>query len=74
MNEKFVKLRYVECDAYCADCDWRSYAKNAHAMAAKHSYKTGHTVHIEVRSSHTIALRDGDYHKSWKSKKTAFEK
>lgn len=38
--------------AFCADCHWELDSMNAHGVAAKHHYKTGHRVCVE----RTIAI------------------
>ena len=34
--------------AECMDCEWRSGAKNAHAVGAVHARRHSHTVRVEV--------------------------
>ena len=53
-------------EARCEDCDWESFTKNSHGLAALHQKKTGHTVHIEVYKSYTITESDSKWHQEWK--------
>lgn len=39
--------------AYCRDCEWINYARNALGTAAIHFEKTGHTVDVEMMTAVT---------------------
>lgn len=47
--------------AWCVDCGWESWAKNAQGNGARHSDAHGHTVHVEVASSYTYTPLGSEY-------------
>ena len=47
----------VEAQAYCRECDWRVESRNAMGVAAKHFYKTGHEVFVELGYAHIYGMK-----------------
>jgi len=41
-------MSVIRALAQCTNCEWEIEARNAVPLAAKHYYKTGHEVHVEV--------------------------
>ena len=49
-------MHLVEAQAYCENCDWKVESKNAMGVAAKHYYRTGHKVFVELGYVHIYGL------------------
>lgn len=41
-------MRLVDADAWCAECNWKTYGKNAMGNAARHHKATGHYTMVEL--------------------------
>lgn len=41
-------MKLIHAEAECIECGWKTYSFNAMGSAARHHYKTGHEVHVEV--------------------------
>lgn len=62
---KTLKFSSGNIQANCYDCNFVAKLKNAHGLAAKHHYKTGHTINIKTQRSHTMTLENSKWHKRW---------
>lgn len=50
-----TKPKIVHVIATCQECSWKNEDfKTAQRQARLHSYKTGHSVHVEVGRSYTV--------------------
>jgi hypothetical protein len=48
----------VEANAHCHKCEWNTYGKNAMGNAARHHYKTEHTVGVDLIYIHVFKKRE----------------
>lgn len=46
----------------CDDCNWEAYGRNGLGIAAIHSDRYQHTVHVEIISGVTYTPEGSEYH------------
>jgi len=54
-------MHLIRAYAVCCDCGWELEARNAMGVAAKHHYKTGHEVQVEMTYSQIFGYNPNRY-------------